>query len=116
MTNKIGCAILIPKKENRNEAIFMRKKMIGKACAAALIAGMMFAEGCGNAGGTDTENTALQKEETDTQAQADAAGETQYPLTITDDLGNKVGDRRGAGAGDFSVPGEYRDAVCSGRR
>lgn len=50
MTNKIGCAILIPKKENRNEAIFMRKKMIGKACAAALIAGMMFAEGCGNAG------------------------------------------------------------------
>ena len=90
MTNKIGCAILIPKKENRNEAIFMRKKMIGKACAAALIAGMMFAEGCGNAGGTDTEKTALQKEETDTQAQADAAGETQYPLTITDDLGNKV--------------------------
>lgn len=61
MTNKIGCAILIPKKENRNEAIFMRKKMIGKACAAALIAGMMFAEGCGNAGGTDTENTALRK-------------------------------------------------------
>ena len=55
----------------------MSKRILSRACAAVLIVGVMFVGGCKNA---DTENTALQTEETDTKAQAETAGETQYPL------------------------------------
>ena len=82
----------------------MKKSIISGACAAALLAGLVFAAGCGRTSGADTEGKKPQTEETaareeaagetaeemEDQAQDGTVEETQYPLTVTDDLGNEV--------------------------
>ena len=82
----------------------MKKSIISGACAAALLAGLVFAVGCGRTSGADTEGKKPQTEETAAreeaagetaeemgdQAQDGTVEETQYPLTVTDDLGNEV--------------------------
>ena len=82
----------------------MKKSIISGACAAALRAGLVFAAGCGRTSGADTEGKKPQTEETaareeaagetaeemEDQAQDGTVEETQYPLTVTDDLGNEV--------------------------
>ena len=82
----------------------MKKSIISGACAAALLAGLVFAAGCERTSGADTEGKKPQTEETaareeaagetaeemEDQAQDGTVEETQYPLTVTDDLGNEV--------------------------
>lgn len=72
----------------------MRRKNAKAALAAVLAAAMLLA-GCGGSAQQEatekTENTSQESAEAPAEeTEAPAAGETEYPLTITDDLGNSV--------------------------
>ena len=83
----------------------MKKRWLQKALGAALSLSLVLAAGCGSAGQESTaaesaaaESTAAESmaaestaaESTAAESTAAGAEETQYPLTITDDLGTSV--------------------------